>query len=101
MTKLQELIKDLPDELKPFANSVLPILVDWGQAKALQWLNDLMYGSYGAARKELYRAMTPAQRDEEDQRQIDALKVLNNDNAAMVASQRQAVLRIFLKLLSK
>ena len=99
MTKLQKLIEDLPEELKPLAQSILPILVRWGEAKAIQWLESFMFAGYETARKQLYRAMTGAQRDAEDQRQIDALKALNGDNAALVESQRQAIWRIFFALI--
>ena len=96
---IQQTIDRLPDELKPLAQSILPILIRWGEEKAVQWLNGFMYGSYEAARKQLYRAMTTPERDREDERQIAALKALNNDNAALVASQRNAIWRIFIALL--
>ena len=98
---IQQTIDRLPDELKPLAQSILPILVGWGEMKAIAWLESFMFAGYETARKQLYRAMTTAERDKEDLRQIAALEALNNDNAALVASQRNAIWAIFYALLAR
>ncbi|MCJ7483895.1 MAG: hypothetical protein MUO31_13130 [Thermodesulfovibrionales bacterium] len=100
MTAIEKILLKLPSDLEAIARVFLPVLLGWGENEAIEWLNEFMAGDYDAAMKKMYGAMTPADRDLEQNRQLDVLKALNVGNAALVASQRWLVWRLFLTALS-
>ena len=100
MTQIEKILKKLPSDLEDIARAFLPSLLGWGENEAIEWLNEFMAGDYDAAMKKMYAAMTPTERDLEQQRQLDVLRALNLDNAALVATQRWLVWRLFLTALS-
>ena len=102
MTKLQEIIEDLPKEMRPFANIALPILMGWAEADAIDWLNAFMGDNldYRHAKKVLFEAMTTEQRNAEQERQVKAQEAMNYNNAALMNAQREAIWTIFFRLLA-
>ncbi len=75
------------------------MLIGWGEATAIEWLQEFMGGDYQEALATLYRNMKARERNAEQKRQIALLKDLNFQNATLVAKQREAIWKIFLALL--
>jgi len=87
MTK-DELIDKMPGDLKPWAELWLPVLLRWSEIELTNFITGVAGISWIDTYKTIIEAMTPDEKVKELKLRRQEFKRLNNDNAALIKSQR-------------
>jgi len=96
MTK-EELLEQLPGDLRPWAEIWMPILLSWSEEQVTKFIRRALGGQWQSAYQMLIKSMSVEQRTAELKIRKEALKQLNLNNAAFIRSQRSLLLEIIAK----
>jgi len=93
----EELLEQLPGDLRPWAEIWMPILLSWSEDQVTKFIRRALGGNWQSAYQMLVKGMTTEQKLAEGEIRIEALKQLNMNNAAFIRQQRSLLLEIIAK----
>lgn len=81
MSRIDDLIKDIPEQFQDLARAHLPILMSMAQDEIVTWIDLILSGKYETAYKVTNDRMTPSERIDEQKRLNALLEQYNKDSA--------------------
>lgn len=99
MSAMDDFLKDLAEEAKPWAKLWLPVFKRWGHERLADWIL-ASHENWIEAYSVLVGDMDTDERIAELKIHRASLERLNRDNAAFVARQREILYAIFAKAIA-
>ena len=81
MSRLDDLIADIPEQFQELARAHLPILISMAQDEVVAWIDLILSGKYETAYQVTNDRMTPSERIGEQKRLNALLEQYNKDSA--------------------